>query len=173
MRWFLPQTAKQNKWGKMYLLPKVRLITAEEITQAERHSLKSLNKNVPGRSVVAQSESPTTLERSLMSFFSPSSNNKTDTYMGQPALHTTDRITPGFFWLHPNSVRLHFYDCTQMWSSMNWSKQSIGHFHGRSAAPDSRKQSWKHTQSSYWKSCSQITTSHLTTNFTIKLLELL
>ena len=36
-----------NKWGKMYLLPIVRQLTAEEITHAETHSLKSLNKTFP------------------------------------------------------------------------------------------------------------------------------
>ena len=55
--WFLSQTAKQNKWGKMYPHPKVRQLTAEEITQAETHSLKSLNKLLPGRPIIAQSGS--------------------------------------------------------------------------------------------------------------------
>ena len=33
----------------MYLLPKVHKLSPEEITQAETHSLKSLNKTLPGR----------------------------------------------------------------------------------------------------------------------------
>ena len=45
----LSQTAKQNSWGKMYLLPKVHKLSPDEITQAETHSLKSLNKTLPGR----------------------------------------------------------------------------------------------------------------------------
>ena len=38
----------------MYLLPKVRQLTAEEITQSETHPLKSLNKTLPGNLVIAQ-----------------------------------------------------------------------------------------------------------------------
>ena len=41
---FLSQTAKQNSWGEMYLLPKVHKLSSEEIIQAETHSLKSLTK---------------------------------------------------------------------------------------------------------------------------------
>ena len=44
---FLSQTAKQNSWGEMYLLPKVHKLSPEEIIQAETHSLKSLNKTLP------------------------------------------------------------------------------------------------------------------------------
>ena len=41
--WFLLQTAKQNKWGQMHLLPKVRQLNVKEIAQAEMHPHKSLN----------------------------------------------------------------------------------------------------------------------------------
>ena len=41
--------------------------------------------------------------------------------MGQPALHTTDRITPGFFWLLLNSVWLHF---SVHEHGIQWSDQS-------------------------------------------------
>ena len=51
---FLSQTAKQNSWGEMYLLPKVHKLSSEEIIQAETHSLKSLNKTIPGRPIIAQ-----------------------------------------------------------------------------------------------------------------------
>ena len=85
--------------------------------------------------------------------------------MGHPEFHTTDRITSGFFWLHPNSVRLHFYT----WNSMNWSKQLMRHYH-RLAPPNLRKHT-KHTWSGYWKSYLQTATSHLTTKFTAKLSE--
>ena len=46
--WFRSQTTKQNKWGKMYPLSKVRRLTAEEITQVETYPPKSLNKTLPG-----------------------------------------------------------------------------------------------------------------------------
>ena len=42
----------------MYLLLKVRQLIAQEITQAETHSLKSLNKTLPGRRITAQSGIP-------------------------------------------------------------------------------------------------------------------
>ena len=67
--WFLSQTARQNKWGKMYLHPKVRQLTAEEITQAETHSLKSINKALPERPILAQSGSPTYYIRKLIDIF--------------------------------------------------------------------------------------------------------
>ena len=56
---FLSQTAKQNSWGKMSLLPKVHKLSSEEIIQAETHSPKSLNKTLPGRPITAQCGSPT------------------------------------------------------------------------------------------------------------------
>ena len=43
----------------MYLLLKVRQLIAQEITQAETHSLKSLHKTLPGRRITAQSGIPT------------------------------------------------------------------------------------------------------------------
>ena len=60
---FLSQTAKQNSWGKMYLLPKVHKLSTEEIIQAETHSLKSVNKTLPGRPIIAQCARPDVLHR--------------------------------------------------------------------------------------------------------------
>ena len=66
---FLSQTAEQNRWGKMYLLPKVHKLSSEEINQAERHSLKSLNKTLPGRPIIAQCSSLMYYIGKLIDFF--------------------------------------------------------------------------------------------------------
>ena len=60
-----------------------------------------------------------------MPFSSPSSppkKKKTHTRMGHSALHGTDRVIPGFFWLHANSVRLHF-DVRK--HGIQWTDQSV------------------------------------------------
>ena len=45
---FRSQTANKNKWGKMFLLPKAHKLSSEEINRVETHSLKILNKTLPG-----------------------------------------------------------------------------------------------------------------------------
>ena len=82
----------------MYLLPKVRQLTVEEITQADTHSLKSLNKTFPGRPIIPQSGSQTYyIGKIIHLFLLPFVRKKKKKYMGQLALHTTDRITSGSF----------------------------------------------------------------------------
>ena len=44
-------------------------LTAGEITQAETHSLKGLNKTRPGRPIVAQSGSPTVYTGKIIDVF--------------------------------------------------------------------------------------------------------
>ena len=81
----------------MHLLPKVRQLNAEEITHAETHSLKSLNKTLPGHPIIAQSRRQTYYTGKIIDVFLLPIVRKQNTCMGQPALHTTNRITPGFF----------------------------------------------------------------------------
>ena len=106
---FLSQTAKQNSWGKMYLLPKVHKLSPEEITQAETHSLKSLNKTLPGRPIIAQCGSPTYYIGKLIDILIASTHCQKIKHIqtGYPALHTNDRVTPGIPELHPSGIRLH------------------------------------------------------------------
>ena len=80
----------------MYLLLKVRQLTAEEVTQAETHSLNSLNKSLSGRPIIAQSESPAYYIGEFIDVLLLPIVQKQDTKMGQLVLHTTDRITPDF-----------------------------------------------------------------------------
>ena len=79
--------------GKMYLLPKARQLTAEEITRAKTHSPKSLNKTLPGHAI---SGSPSYYIGKIIDFFLLPIVKKYNTYTGHPAFHTTDR-TSGFF----------------------------------------------------------------------------
>ena len=92
---------------------------------------------------------------------------KTEHIYGTLAFHTTDRITPGVFRLHPNSVWLHF-DVHK--HGIQWTDQSSrwGIFTG-GQVPRTWENNLENTYSSNWKFYSQPTTSHLTTNFTTKL----
>ena len=78
----------------MYLLPKVHQLTAEEITKAETHSVKSLNKTLPERPSIAQSGNPTSYTGKITDVFLLPIVKKHNTYMGQPALHTTTQCCP-------------------------------------------------------------------------------
>ena len=75
--------------GKMYQLQRVSQLTAEEITQAETHSLKSLNKTLPGRPIIAQSGSPTHYIGKFIDVFLLPIVRKRNTYVGQAALDTS------------------------------------------------------------------------------------
>ena len=95
--------------------PKTRQLTAEEITQAETHSLKSLNKSLSGRPIIAQSESPAYYIGEFIDALLLPIVNKQNTYMGHPALHTTDQITPG-----SSECTLIAYDCTSIYINMGF-----------------------------------------------------
>ena len=69
----------------MYLLQKARKLTAEKITQAETHSLESLNKTLPGHQIIAQSGSPAYYIGKVIDVFLLPIVNKKNTCMGHPA----------------------------------------------------------------------------------------
>ena len=120
---FLSQTAKQNSWWEMYLLPKVHKLSPEEITQAETHSLKSLNKTLPGRPIIAQCGSPTYYIGKLIDILLLPIVKRQNIYI---------RDTPHFIRMieslqaSPNCT-LVAYDCTSMYTNMEFSelKQAV------------------------------------------------
>ena len=141
--WFLSQTAKQNKWGRCTYSQKYANSPLRKSLKRKR--IHSEAKTKPSRNAhsLHRVEAQRTTCGKIIDVFLLHVVRKQNMCRGQPALHTTDRITPGFFWLHPNCTTALLF--TQTWNSMNWSKQSMRHFHSRSTAPDLRKQPWKHT----------------------------
>ena len=83
----------------MHLFPKVRTLTAEEITHVETQILKSLNNpsGTPNHPIIAQSGRPAYYIGKIIDVFLLPIVRELIMYMGQPALHTTVRITPDFF----------------------------------------------------------------------------
>ena len=55
---FHTQSNETKRENVQDLRPKIRQLNAEEITQAETHSLNSPDKTLPGRQIIAQSGSP-------------------------------------------------------------------------------------------------------------------
>ena len=108
---FLSQTAKQNSWREMYLLPKVHKLSSEKIIQAETHSFKSLNKTLPGRPIIAQCGSPTYFIGKLIDILLLPIVKRQNTYI---------RDTPHFIRMieslqaSPNCT-LVAYDCTSVY----------------------------------------------------------
>ena len=160
--WFLSQTAKQNKWGRCTYSQKYANSPLRKSLKRKR--IHSEAKTKPSRNAhsLHRVEAQRTTCGKIIDVFLLHVVRKQNMCRGQPALHTTDRITPGVFWLHPNRVRLHFYHAHK--HRIQWTDQS-------SRWGTSTETILKTTYSSYWKSYSQTTTSHLTTNFTTKLSE--
>ena len=140
----------------------VRQLTVEEIAQAET---QEASQNPPETPHHCRGWTPKILH---WKNHWQSSENITHIY-GTPALQKTDRITKGVFRLLPNSVRLHFdvnkHEIQWTDQSSRWGTSTGGQ------VPRAWENNLENTYSSYWKSYSQTTTSHLTTNFNTKLAE--
>ena len=107
----------------MYLLPKVRQLTACEITKAVTHSHKSLSKPLPGHPVTAQSGSPTYYTGKFI-----------DHILLLPIVKKPRTHIYIYIWDTPHLVRLIeslqvssdctliAYDCTSMYTNMEFNE---------------------------------------------------
>ncbi len=105
--------------GKCTYSPKVHKLLSDEISQAETHSLKSLNKTLTGRPVIAQCGSPKYYTGKLIDIFLLPIVKRQNTYIRDTphvirmieSLQASPNCT-----LYANTTAR---QCTQIWSSMN------------------------------------------------------
>ena len=120
---FLSQTAKQNSCGEMYLLPKYTNSQQKKSSKRKRTHLKSLNKTLPGRPIIAQCGSPTYYIGKFIDILLRPIVKRQNTYI---------RDTPHFIRMikslqaSPNCT-LVAYDCTSMYTNMEFNelKQAV------------------------------------------------
>ena len=103
--------------GKCTYSPKVHKLLSDEISQAETHSLKSLNKTLPGQPIIAQCGSSKYYIGKLIDIFLLPTVKRQNTY-----IRDTPHV-PGIPELHPVCQ----YDCTSMYTNMEFSelKQAV------------------------------------------------